>query len=379
MGVDLLKTLGNAKRCFGAPETVAIASRILSLALLLLLAQNIGAWALVVGLWGATLLELIGIMWILHRKKYRYSLIMVPPEGTQRIGLFRKLMSTLPYVGATQIYVFVLDAMVSHLAQGHFAIFRYAMAIWSRTAGIFLRPLSVPFFTAVSETIARSSQASAPITESALARVIAVMAVVTAAVLAGAEPVLTALWGSDKLPQEQIRILVWMLAGLYALLPIWGTTSILRKLAVSLHLVRQTYLALAVLQLVSASVAWILVPRIGLVGVVAVTAVNTIGSYAAQMGVLKASGNAVDFRYPFGRLWRWLAAAFGAALGLAFSHWLNRAGEVFSSSRIGIATLGCLAVGVAVSATVVCSLLLKVPESHQMLDKLRDAVRTRRT
>ncbi|RPI76482.1 MAG: hypothetical protein EHM42_14740, partial [Planctomycetaceae bacterium] len=371
VAAELLKTLANAERMYGTPEVVSLAARMLSLGALVMLAGSVGAWAMVVGLWCASIVEVAAILWLLWRRGYRHQLSLSLPESAGTVGLFGKLGATLPYVGLTQVFAFVFDAALSNLPQGSFAVFRYATMIWTRTQGVFLRPLSVPFFTEFSDSAARGLATTAQITEVALARVLAVTAIVTTAVLAGAERVLIGLWQGEQFPPAKISTLVWLLAGLYLLLPLTGTAMVLRKVTVSLHRVRETYGAMALVQLISAVLAWLLVSRFGLPGALGVMALNLVGFCAAPVVVLRATGDAFRFKYPLGRVWRWsLAATLGILAGVLVDRWIIAFAGTASVSRASSVVVGCLLASVGVAVAYGVSLLLRVPESRQLVDRV---------
>jgi putative peptidoglycan lipid II flippase len=373
VAAELLKTLANAERLFGAPETVSLLARLLALAALALFARPLGAWALVVSLWCSATVEIIAILWLLRRCEYRYRPSLELPDSARGVGLFGKLGTTLPYVAMTQVFAFALDAALSHLPQGSFALFRYATMIWSRTEGIFLRPLSIPFFTSFSESAARNSPATVALIETALARVLAVTAIVTMAVLAGAERVLSGLWGGENFPPEQLETLVWLLAGLYVLLPVSGTAAILRKAAVSVHRVRQTYLALAAVQVISTLLVYALVVPFGLAGALAVNAMTRVGFCVAPLFALRAAGCAFRFRYPFRLAWRWaVAVVAGLVVAAPIQQILPNGGTSITGRLFEIAGGGALAAsGVMVAFGV--SWMLSVPESRSLVSRIRRA------
>jgi putative peptidoglycan lipid II flippase len=365
---ELLKTLANAERMYGSPEVVVLVARLFALAGLVALVRVIGVWSMVVSLWIAATVECMAIFGLLWRRGYRHGLTLAVPNGSGNVGIFGKLWATLPYVGFTQVFAFALDAALSTLPQGSFAVFRYASMIWSRTQGIFLRPLSIPFFTEFSDSSARGLSTRVQLTETALSQVLAVAAIVTTAVLCGAERALVGLWQGDYFPPDKISSLVWLVAGLYTLLPLAGSAIILRKITVSLHRIRDTYLAMSVVQIVSAALAWALVPKVGLLGGLIVTAVNLIGFCLAPLAILRLGGSEFRFRYPFDRLWQWsTAAAIGTIVGMVADRGLDVLGVESGMTRIVDLAAGGLLAATGVAATLGVALLLKIPESRQLL------------
>jgi hypothetical protein len=183
--------------------------------------------------------------------------------------------------------------------------------------------------------------------------------------------VLAGLWEGERFPHEQIVTLVWLLGGLYLLLPVAGVATILRKVTVSLHRVRETYLALAIVQVVSAFLAWLLVPEFGLAGALAVSALNLVGFCAAPVLVLRAAGSPLQIRFPAGRAWRWLlAAAAGVAAGLVGQRFAGGALPAIGWGRVADVGFGCMLAAMGVGVAFGLSLLLHVPESRQVIGSL---------
>jgi peptidoglycan biosynthesis protein MviN/MurJ (putative lipid II flippase) len=379
VAAELLKTLGNAERLFGAPETVSVVARALSVGALALLANTFGTWALVVALWCAGVTEILGILWLLRRCNYRFRLTLSVPEEAGHIRVFGRLASTLPYVSVTQVFAFVLDAVLSQLPQGSFAVFRYATTIWSRTQGVFLRPIGIPFFTDFSESVARGRSFGASLAETALARVLAVSAIVSAGIIAGAPRALLGLWGSDRFPPEQVLKMVWLLGGLFMLLPLAGAAMMLRKVAVSLLRVREIYLALTAIQIFSAMLAWTLVPSLGLLGAFLTSAANLFGSCVASIIVLAYTEGAPRLRYPIGAAWRWLLAVIaGVTLGATLNHFLGDNGVHLVSVRVDDVINGMLIATGSILTTFGVSLLLGVHESTRLVRIIGSRIRAPR-
>jgi putative peptidoglycan lipid II flippase len=372
LAAELFKTLANAEQLFGGPEIISGAARVVSLASLLLLAGRVGPWALVAALWCAVLVEICGNLLLLRRRSYRYALRLGLPAPAGDVRLFGKLAGTLPYVLLTQVYLFVLDAGLSRLAQGSFAVFRYASMIWSRSQGVFLRPVSLTFFTEFSESNTRETGRGQGLIDQALARVLAISALVTTAVVAGAGPVLRSLWGGDRFPAEQIDSLVWLLGGFYVLLPVMGTAVILRKAAVSLGRLSEVYFGLAAVQLLSALLAWQIVPLAGLAAALLVASLNLIGFCVVPLLVIKmAADRTLALRFPLGRAWRWLiSAAVGVTAAWVIQRLIPEETAGLAGRILDFTAGGALAaIGLAIAFGV--SWGLGVPESRSLAARVR--------
>lgn len=371
---ELLRTLANAESLFGGPELLTAAARVTTLVTLVLLAGRIGPWAMVTALWCSVVAEISGSLLLLRRRNYKYSKRLKLPDGLGDVRLLRKLASTLPYVAVTQFYLFVLDAGLSRLAQGSFAVFHYAQSIWDRSQGVFLRPISATFFTEYSQSHAGDGQQGQALTDQALARVLAISALVTAAVLSGAAPALHSLLPGARFPGEQVHHLVWLLGYFYVLMPVMGTAVIFRKVMVSLGRMPAVYLGLAAVQVLSTGFAWQIVPVAGLPGVLLVTSINLVGFCLVPWLLLRYTCCSVKVRFPYGRAWRWLIAASSGVL----CAWLIQRGAAAVApgleGRTNQLLLGVALAAIGFSVTFGVSLVLAVPESQSLAAAARRVI-----
>jgi peptidoglycan biosynthesis protein MviN/MurJ (putative lipid II flippase) len=319
-------------------------------------------------------MEIAGILWLLRRCRYAYHARVRLPAAAADVAMFAKLIGTLPYFVLTQLYLFVLDAGLSRLAQGSFAVFRYASTIASRSQGVFLRPVSVTFFTEFSESQARATGAGTALTDQAMARVLAISALVATGVLCGAGPVLRGLWEGEQFPAEQIISLVWLLGGLYVLLPVVGSATILRKVAVSMGQIQRTYLMLAVVQVLSAALAWQVVPLTGLSGALFVSAFNLVGFCIAPLIALRVSGRSMELQYPFGRAWRWLLAAAAGVLVAGLIQPLFPSGGTSMTGRLVYLLTGGALAAIGMVVAFGSSWALRIPESRLLASRISRAL-----
>jgi putative peptidoglycan lipid II flippase len=372
VATELFKTLANAERLFGRPELVTLIARVVSLVLIASLADRLGVWAMVAALWGAALIELMGILWLLRRIGFRHRLYVAHAPGAAPPQLFKRLASSLPHVGATQVFLFALDAALSMLPAGSFAIFRYVSMIWARAQGIFVRPVTVPFFTLFSEASSMESKIGGALLAQALARMVAVTALVSVAVITGAHLLLTGLWAGDRFPPEQIRAAAWLLGALFTLLPLAGAAALWRKAAISLNLLWETYLALSAVQLASAVLAVVVVPRYGLPGAFVVSAINLLGFAAAPWWVLRLRGHRLIASPPLDRVWKWGGAvAVALVAGYGLNHWSPIVTLLQGGNRLLAVTTGVASGGIAALVSLLVGLALRIPEAVFVADRGR--------
>jgi len=152
---------------------------------------------------------------------------------------------------------------------------------------------------------------------------------------------------------------------------VMGTAVILRKVAVSFGRVTEVYLGLVVVQILSAALAWQVVPRAGLPGALLVTSFNLVGFCLVPLLVLKKTDQALELRFPFGRAWRWLASA---ALGVLAAFAIQR---VIPESAAGLGgkvlefTVGSALAAIGAAIAFGVSWGLGVPESRVLANRAR--------
>jgi peptidoglycan biosynthesis protein MviN/MurJ (putative lipid II flippase) len=371
VAAELLRALANAERMFGSPEAVGLVAKIAGLLVVVTLGERVGTWALVSALWLAGVAEIVGLLSVLWRQEYRYSLRVKLPDGTDGAGLLSKLLVTLPYMFFTQVFLFSLDAAMSHLAQGTYAVLRYSMMIWARVQGVFLRPVTIPFFTELSEARADASGRWSGVAQSAMASMLAVTAIVTVSMVAGGEAVFSGLLGGDRFPPERIGQLSWLLVGFSLLLPVAGIAAISRKAAVSAGRVGETYLALAGAQVLSAVFVWGVVAQFGLKGALVGHAFNVAACCVGPLLVLRLTGERLSLGASLSRVWRWgVAVGAGGLAGVFIAGLLGEGGSGDLLTRFSAIMKGVLAAASAAIVTVAVSSALKLPESRRLVARL---------
>jgi len=114
VAATMMQMLANAEKWFGKPEAVDLAARVLGVAATAALAPILGVWAMVAALWCTAAVQAVGYVLLLRRLGHRIRPVL-RQEGFSARSLFGNLVLTLSYVGATQVYAFVLNAALSRL------------------------------------------------------------------------------------------------------------------------------------------------------------------------------------------------------------------------------------------------------------------------
>ena len=347
-----VQTLANAERWFGGPEAVQVGSRVLSLVTISLLAGRWGPWVMVVSLWISYLSGAVGLIWLVGRMGYRHRFLLRCRHFSVR-AVFGSLASTWGYVGATQVYAYVLNAALSCLPQGTFAVFNYVQQLYARSNSVALRPVSVVFFTRVSEAIARGAEDVRRLGEAALGQVLAIGSLCVAAIWAAGEPLLSGLWGGRRFGPEQVKLASLLLQVMFLLLLVGNLGLVLRKVNMSLGRVHQQYWTASLAQVVSAAAAWPLIRHFGLAGTLAILALNELLLATAAVWVLRRSRLRLFLLYPWQSLLAWatavvvgvvgahlFAVVVGDSLGLAGRPGRLIAGALFGSVAVILALAG---------------------------------------
>jgi putative peptidoglycan lipid II flippase len=370
VAISLLQSLANAERWFGRPEGIFCASQLLTVIAVAALAERLGAWALVWGLWAGQVAQLAGLAAVSYGLGYRHRLVLRHPLLDGRT-LLKEMTSTYAYVGGLQVYTFALNAALSLLPSGTYAVYKYVQQLYSRASTVVLRPVSVVFFTSASEALARGGESVAALTSAALRRSFAIAAFSVAAICAGGRPLMAALWGGTRFGPEDLDTAQWILALFGSLLFMEGWGQISRKLGVSSGLARQQYGLGAAVLAASGALVWAAARSFGVPGV--------LGGAAAAVTLLNLS-----YLVPIWRAGRVPVPAYSPALclqwalpmaaGLAAGALGRAAASVaFGTGRVAdLATAGA-AMTCAVGVMAVCAYGARVAEVRAAAGALRAA------
>ncbi len=365
---ELVHTLANAESWFGRPEAVAVGARSAMLLSMILLAGPLGTWSMVASTWVGLTLQAAGLLWMLKRMGYRHR-FRLRSEHFRPAEVFGKLASTWGYVGCTQVYLFALNAGLSFLPQGTYAVFKYVQQIYDKTSGILLRPVSIVFFTHLSEAMARGAQNVRQLARAALARCLAIVALASVAVWAGGKPLLAALWGADRFGAAELDLAANLLGLFYILLLAVSLSLIVRKTMMSLGYVHRQYWVSATVVLMSALAGWLLIGRYGVAGVMLTVGLAEIGLGLAPLGVLLLVRREVAFFYPLGTVAKWLPACLAGLSAAYAAQWLA-AGQQWGGGRIGSLLWACVLGGLGTGVAFAVAWLVGVPEVREVTRRI---------
>lgn len=360
--------LSNAEKWFGRPEVFGVLAQLVSVAMIWSLAPRFGVWAMVVSTCFSQLVVNGGYIWTLRRLGYRHAW-RLRMDGFNPKEVFRNLLHTSGQMVAVQVYSIALNAGLSLLPQGSYAVFRYARQFQDKTGSLLLRPVSTVFFTHFSEASIEGPERVRSLARSALAKTLLLGLGSIATLHACALPLLQGLFSGEHYPAAQVRATATLTVWLMGLLVPTAVFVVLRRVLVTAGLMGALYTALAISQLCAAGLLWWLGPKWGLAGIVVLLGLDQVTQVAMCWWLLWRRRPELVFTPDWKHLGRSLLAAILSAcvvwfvtrgLGISesgFSRWFHL---LVAGSLGGLAVVLMLGVGA----------LLKLPEVHRLREIL---------
>jgi len=357
----MLSNLLTSEKQFVAQEVTRALCGLVSLALIVVFAARFDAWVMIGSQWVASVITVVVFLIYLRRIGYRHC-FRLKHDKFEISSIFKKLPSIFGYVCVTQVYSLIIIAGLSVLPQGSLAVYNYAVRIYTRVAGILVRPVSTVFFSHFSTAVAQGDQAIHKITAKAL-RLMLILSTLTCAiaVVAGL-PALRALWLSEKFPETQV-FQTYLTFATFCFIPVFsGLGLIFRKMNMAHQFTHSQYMMLVANQSISAVVAYFLIPAWGLAGAVAIAIGNPILGAIASGCLLKFTHSNRFTIYDRKTIYQCLALFLLTAVPLLCVQHLTGFYQLFPNSRIGnVISTGILAC-VSIVAMGVIARVLKVEE-----------------
>ncbi|MCG8545843.1 MAG: hypothetical protein MJE12_16715, partial [Alphaproteobacteria bacterium] len=343
----LLTTLAHAEGFFGPPESTGLIANLVTLASILTLVDRVGIWSLIWALWLGQSVRLAVLIVYLYAKGYRYTL-QLRSEATSVLAIFHNVFKTIPYVLTTQVYGFALDAAISTLPQGTYAVFKYVTRLLARGQSLLLRPIAIVFFTQFSDAYSRGLENLKELAREALARSLLITVPAMAVVAVASKPIIISLLGQRGFTDTQITLASELLIVLVALMFASGYQQVGRKMTMSLGMVGRQYYSNAAVQVVCFMLVWPLVETYGIPGAVAMFILNNVALSLTPLILLRWYRPELSVVYSWDRVWRW-TIVIAIATGASYLAWralgfeqaaLNRPEALLSTA--GLAAI-CLA------------------------------------
>ncbi len=361
-----LYIVGNARGWYSRFAIYGVLGNALGLVAMVATARWVGVWAVVLSQNVTQVVMLWGSLRYLSRNGYRHAWILREPgfstwSVTARVGV------TAIYVLATQWYVIGFNAALTYLPNGALAVYKYAELLYVKSGSLFMRPVSVVFFTDASVLAHRDpGQLRARISH-ALYHYALLFAAMVAVLLPAIPNLLGALWGGANYSKADIVQTVYYVSCLYGLLIVDFTGQTYRRLNMVVGDVLPQYLAMSVAQVLSGFAAPWIVHHLQVNGVPVVLVFNVSALFLSAIFVHACRPQWQLAFFPR-QTWKLIVAAV-LSLSMAWLMpswlpWLQYAGDISLSGKILELMKSALMGGLGLSLLLGAVFLLKVEEAH---------------
>ncbi|MBA4135861.1 MAG: hypothetical protein C0518_00935 [Opitutus sp.] len=318
---SFLQAVANARGWYGRFESFTLVGAVLGLLCLMVTARWLGLWALVLSQVVTQGLSFLQGWAFLRDKGYRHAWIW-QEKGFNPRRFAGQLKATTIYVFATQWYTFAFTAALTLLPGGALAVYKYAENLYTRTSSLFLRPVSVVFFTDASVLTHRQPTKLRERLHAALYQYAMIYAVLIAGLFPAMPNLLGALWGGARYTPAEIAQTVLFAWCLFGLLLVDGTALVYRKLNIVCDGIMVQYFAMTLVQVGSALVALPLIRSFGVWGAAGMVALNMLGFWVSSAGVLWWRRKELWAFFP-ARTWKLVPAVVGSlAVTVLVAKWL---------------------------------------------------------
>lgn len=371
---SFITTYLNAENKFGHVEMVSFICRLASLLCVIVLANFIGIWAMVVALWLELALRFICLFLMAKRIGYSHSFVWK--------SKYLELKDTLKQVGLAyvfiitgQLYVVVLSAGVSQLPQGLFAMFNYVKRLYERTNRIFLRPVSLVFFTGASQIYSGKDGNVRALMGQALGLFMFVAVPVMLFMLFYGDECLKILLGTQNISDSEIQAGGLLLATFYSVMLITGVVNLYRKVLIAANFAKQFYVTACFCQISAAIAAWAFLPNYGVNGIIYVWLFNAMFTLIL-LSVLVKYCNGFFIIYPVEKLVKWLTT--GILVSVITSFLLTFVEEQYPIFAFGerFSSMIFLGMNAAIFFLLIAIIgaILNISEIRQLFKQLRKIV-----
>jgi putative peptidoglycan lipid II flippase len=375
IAASLIKTVLNAEGVYGRPELIGVIVSILGITILVLTSQTIGVWSLIIAFVIGKLITLAYLGIALHRRKVKYVLTFQDSRFDSG-KFFRTAFSTIGYALCTQVYSISLNAILSKMPQGTFAIFRYVTDLYTKLRGVFIAPMTTVFFTHFSKSQNSDAQfkQGKQMVRNAITYCIAASSVAWILVLFFGETGLEVLWASKNFDASSISFAWTITLVNIAALAIGGVGVVYRKIVISSGDASIAYRYWGAMQLMTIALIFGLISMSGRDGIRYVLLINsTLLSLASWLLVYRQ--NPLFARaFDIGGLMR-VFVAFTFTLPVAWLMSLGQLSSIVSTSRVA----GFLFVAIASMLTIAVfwgiASLVNVPGVRELTWKIQHRLR----
>lgn len=366
---SFLVVILNAEKQFGKPETAIAISYFVKVIIIIILAQWLGVWALVISmtLWVLTQVVICGTL--LHRLGYRHRLI-IRQDGFQTKRFFKHIFSLGTSVLSSQVFFITVNAMLSQLPQGTYGVFKYVQNLYGILSAIILKPINKVFFTSFSLAWSEGKTKIRNLIESALGSTLCLVVITNVVFLVAGRNLVNALWASAIFQQTEIQLAVLFLDYFIIFLYIEGWYLTYFRMILTLGLSNLFFIILIISRLSSALILWLCVPKWGVAGIIFGYFYLEITQVLLIWYIIKRKRSDFLVFYSWSALIKWVPAGLMVvALGWFVDSIIPHTS--FLISRMGNLLIGSTLATVSLISILAVGWVLKIKEIRTFFSKVR--------
>jgi peptidoglycan biosynthesis protein MviN/MurJ (putative lipid II flippase) len=362
---SLFKIILMAEEKYVLGEWIDFSYKLLQLLLVLLLLTPGDVWPLIYAVMIAIVFKTIILFFFLLKEGYKHYFIIKNPE----FNFFKPMLSFYRYVGATQVYAFILTSAVTMLPQGYFAIYKYVENIYNAMSNVITRPIGQVFFSKFSKAYSQGERELNELGRLALSYVLFVVMIIIVPFVSAGDLVFSVMWHSENFTMDKVKLAHLFIIFLFGVILIDAVNIISRRIVVSIGFVHKQYNYMVFSQIGSALFAYILIPILGLKGVVATLAVNKILLSLSALSILWFKGRGFIIFYSWRRIGVWMPVlVISVFISFAVRDLIYDGVE---SGKVVLFLDAMIISFVGVVSVFFLSYLMKVKETLAMFNKLK--------
>lgn len=247
---SMLKIIINAERYYVNVEFLDFISKILYPIFLIISFNFYGIFSLVVALWISQLARIILYVWILYSKVGFRHRLKLYDEKESFFKMYSKVIRLFAqYSIFTQIYMISLNAFLTTLPQGSYAVIKYVESLFGAIESLIMKPISIIFFTEFNIYLNNITQRIKVAAKSLNFAIIVLMLIYLVFIIIGREG-LFFIWGGEKFPSYLISEAYDLLLLILPLLSIMILGMTHRKVIINLQYIGPYYFLASIVQII---------------------------------------------------------------------------------------------------------------------------------
>lgn len=238
---SLFQSLLNSEKIYGKSELSITLSMVISIVILLIWGQTADPMLLVYTTFIGGIVQLLFIFYLLKKLEYKHIFKLKSEEFGIR-SISKGFTITSAYAVAVQVMTVCLTNSISKLPENIFPIYKYIETIYTKIAGVVLRPLGLSFYTNINNLVADSSLNIKESIRQNLNFSFLIGTAVLGISLLTAAPLISILWADHPVSVSEIQIATGLFQIYCFLVIIMGAHQVYRKLFIAVDDPRALYL-----------------------------------------------------------------------------------------------------------------------------------------